>query len=72
LFYVPSPKKKSILGAALLAWQVEPLRRLQVWRSGPRLSLVTPLDYYSAIYGRLRRFKAALEPGACSRQPESS
>jgi hypothetical protein len=46
LFYVLSRKKKSILGAALLVRQVEPLRRLQVWRSGRRLSRVTPLDYY--------------------------
>jgi len=57
LFYVPPPKKKSMLGAALLVRQVEPLRRLQIWRSGRRLSPVFPSDYYSAIYGTLRRFK---------------
>jgi NNP family nitrate/nitrite transporter-like MFS transporter len=58
--------------AALLARQVESLRRLQVWCSGRRLSLIFSSDYYLAMYGTGRRFKAALEPRACSRQPGSS
>jgi len=59
LFYVQSPKKKSVLGAALLARQVEPLRRLQVWRFGRRLSLVFPLDYYLEMHVTRRRFKSS-------------
>jgi hypothetical protein len=50
LFYVPLPKKKSILGAAVVT-RVEPLRRLQIWCSGrapfPGLSV-------GLLFGNLR------------------